>query len=360
MAIIGVDFFCGAGGATKGFQDAGIRVLRGIDSDPTCKETYEKNCFPSRFLMRDANDLKFEEVLDGISVNREDRLLFIACAPCQPFSRLSSDPKHDDRTDLMNVFSRFVEHFSPDFVFAENVPGIANAKKGRIRKKDLLNEFVERLDSRGYEYEARTVDAKFYGVPQKRARYIILSSLFGTVPFPVATHGNDKLPLVTVQDAISKYPPVSAGEENKSFHNHVARSLSALNLKRIRKTPKDGGSRKDWPEDLWLKCHKKKHSGHSDVYGRMSWRKPAPTLTCKCNSISNGRFGHPDQYRAISLREAAALQTFPDDFIFYGNQTDIARHIGNAIPPLIAKVFGEAIVNFERSLHQSTPKRANS
>jgi len=163
--------------------------------------------------------------------------------------------------------------------------------------------------------------------------------------FSTSSHGKGILKLVTVKDTIAKYPRISAGnvESTIALPNHLARNVSELNILRLKNTPHSGGSRTDWPSHLWLKCHKGDNVGHSDVYGRMNWDKPSPTLTCKCNSISNGRFGHPEQDRAISLREAAALQTFDDNFIFYGTQCDIAKHIGNAVPPLLAQVFAETI-----------------
>jgi DNA (cytosine-5)-methyltransferase 1 len=176
----------------------------------------------------------------------------------------------------------------------------------------------------------------------------MLASRIGKIPFPPETHGKPGQPYLTVEK-IRKYPPIAAGETHPTVRNHAARKLSELNLKRMKNTPKNGGGRKDWPRNLWLKCHKKRDPGHTDVYGRMTWEKPSPTLTCKCNSVTNGRFGHPEQDRAISLREAAALQTFPDDFIFYGKNTNIGRHIGNAVPPLIGEVFGNALVKFVNS-----------
>lgn len=342
MTIVGIDFFCGAGGATIGFQNAGIQVLKGIDNDPTCKETYEKNCSPAKFLLKDVDDLKAEDVLDGIHLSKEDCLFFIACAPCQPFSRFVRKSVDDDRAHLILTFAKFVRQLTPDIVFIENVPGLAKASQGKILEKLLQTLELRELS---YEYEWNLVDAKSHGVPQKRLRFIMLASRMGKIPFPAEAYGKDLLPYITVRDTISKYPPIGAGETHKDVSNHATRALSELNLKRIRKTPKKGGSRKDWPRDLWLDCHLNS-SGHTDVYGRMNWGKPSPALTCKCWSLSNGRFGHPEQDRAISLREAAALQTFPDDFVFYGKNTNIARHIGNAVPPLIAEVFGKAIVNF--------------
>lgn len=344
MAIIGIDFFCGIGGATKGLQNAGINVLKGIDNDPTCEKTYEMNCNPSKFLLKNIEDIEPDEVLDGITLENDDFLLFSACAPCQPFSWQNPKSALDDRASLILSFANLIDSLVPDILFIENVPGFVKASNGRI-----LKNFITFLESDGLNYECKwkLVDLKSYGVPQKRVRFILVASRLGKIPFPAETHGKDLTSFVTVKDVIYDYPPIRAGESHRTVLNHVARNLSDLNLKRIRCTPKNGGSRKEWPKDLWLNCHMGEHSGHHDVYGRMSWDKPSPTLTCKCNSLSNGRFGHPEQDRAISLREAAALQTFEDEFIFYENsKTDIARHIGNAVPPLIGKIFGKKIRDY--------------
>lgn len=352
MSVLGIDFFCGIGGATKGFQNAGIRILKGIDNDPTCQDTYEKNCHPSKFLLADLNSLKPRDLMQEIRRSASDRLFFIACAPCQPFSRSFKKVTKDDiRTDMILRFSDFVKELMPDVIFVENVPGFMKAGKGRI-----LTKFLSVLTSANLNYcvEWKIVDAKTYGVPQTRSRFMMLASRLGKISFPPATHGKNLASYLTVREAITKYPEINAGGSHATVPNQSARKLSSLNMRRMQKTPRDGGSRKDWPKNLWLKCHNKDGSGHSDVYGRMSWGKPSPTLTCKCNSISNGRFGHPSQNRAISLREAAALQTFPDDFIFYDTPTSIARHIGNAVPPLIAQILGNAIRNhLSTHLHKS-------
>jgi DNA (cytosine-5)-methyltransferase 1 len=240
---------------------------------------------------------------------------------------------------LILRFFDFVEELKPDSIFVENVPSFEQAEGGSFLSKLRTQEL-------GYEVNFKRVNAKLYGVPQNRSRFIMLAaSRQGKIDFPSPTHGKGLLKFVTVADVISKYPQICAGDSASGIPNHIARRISDLNMLRLKSTSLDGGSRTNWPSNLWLKCHKREKSGHTDVYGRMVWEKPAPTLTCKCNSISNGRFGHPSQNRAISLREAAALQTFSDDFIFYGNQTDIARHIGNAVPPLLAQIFAQRIKN---------------
>ena len=152
---------------------------------------------------------------------------------------------------------------------------------------------------------------------------------------------------------IGDYPAIRAGESHKTVPNHTAMELSELNLKRIRHTTADGGDRRSWPGELWLECHRKTTVGHTDVYGRMFWDRPAPALTCRCVSLSNGRYGHPSQNRAISLREAAALQTFPDHFVFHGTMQQIAHQIGNAVPVAFATVFGELFLRLSRGITTS-------
>lgn len=187
------------------------------------------------------------------------------------------------------------------------------------------------------------MNAKNYGVPQNRKRFVLIASRLFDPHIPPSTHGDNLLPFVTVRQTIENYPAIEAGEECVEIPNHKAARLSTINLQRIINTPHDGGSRTDWPEELWLNCHQGT-MGHTDVYGRMYWDRISPTLTSKCISISNGRFGHPEQNRAISLREAAALQTFRDDYIFVGSQGEIAKQIGNAVPVELAHALGEYIL----------------
>lgn len=193
-------------------------------------------------------------------------------------------------------------------------------------------------------YEYQILNAKSYGVPQNRRRLILIASRIITPIFPVATHGDGLLPYVTVYDAIHRFPALEAGEVHEEIANHRAAGLSTLNLQRILATPHDGGGRVDWPPHLVLACHANGHAGHTDVYGRMAWNSISPTLTSKYFSISNGRFGHPEQNRAISLREAAALQSFPDDYVFEGSMQEVGRQIGNAVPVLLAQKIGEQLL----------------
>lgn len=194
---------------------------------------------------------------------------------------------------------------------------------------------------------------KNFGVPQNRRRLILIASRTIIPVFPEATHGDGLLPFVTVRDAIHAFPAIEAGQTNEEVANHRAAGLSATNLRRIIATPHDGGGRVDWPANLVLDCHANGHTGHTDVYGRMAWNNVSPTLTSKCFSISNGRFGHPEQNRAISLREAAALQSFPDDYVFEGSMQEIGKQIGNAVPVLLAQRIGESLLAAHNEYQQA-------
>lgn len=335
--IIGVDLFCGAGGLTRGLKDAGIQVKRGFDIDEKLKVTYEKNNGRTKFVCKDVSKITGDEVLKGI--DREKYLFLLAgCAPCQPFSRINkSNFEEDGRKLLLMQFARLIEETNPDFIMLENVPGLM-----RGRGKFIFDKFIEQLESQKYNYDADVLNAKNYGVPQNRERVILLASRHGKIKIPEATHGKNKKPYVTVRDILSKYPAIKSGSEHPKIPNHQTRALEDINKERLQYVKKNGGSRFDFPDHLVLECHKK-HNGHSDVYGRMRWDDVSPTLTCKCTSISNGRFGHPTQLRGISVREAAALQTFKDNYTFYGSITDTSRWVGNAVPVIFSKALAESI-----------------
>jgi DNA (cytosine-5)-methyltransferase 1 len=338
--ITAIDFFCGAGGLTRGFLDSGINVILGIDNRESCRKTYEENNPSARFICSDIRKLSFSQLakeINGISYNQ---LVFAACAPCQPFSKQRTVAKDIHQRTLLSCFTKFVQKFRPGFVLVENVPGIT-----RVKGNSAYKRFISTLRRLGYYYDSADVDAKYYGVPQTRRRHIVLASRLTKIIIPEPTHGPSHIPYETVKTAISHFPQINAGETHPTIPNHRASSLSSANLKRLRHTPKNGGSRKNWPQNLVLQCHKKKYKGHTDVYGRMWWDRPAPALTCKCHSLSNGRYGHPDQDRAISLREAAALQSFPDNYKFYGNSKgEIGEQIGNAVPVRLAREMATTIV----------------
>lgn len=344
-----IDFFCGGGGMTKGLIEAGIDVIFGLDSNPHCLETYENNNHIP-YLNRNILDVTADELLEEFPIlQNNDELLMVGCAPCQPFSILNPrDPNEHISVNLLNEFGRLVQALHPAHVLVENVPGIKG--KGEL----VLQRFLDMLEHEGYVYDRSIVNAKNYGVPQNRRRFVLIASRLFVPHIPPATHGKGLLPYVTVFDAIHKYPVLAAGGECLEVPNHRAAGLAPINMQRMQATPHDGGGRIDWPEELQLNCHKN-FVGHLDVYGRMFWNRVAPTLTVKCFSISNGRFAHPVQDRAISLREAAAIQSFPDDYVFVGSLQEIGKQIGNAVPVLMARYIGEYI----SKEHNALPNNVN-
>lgn len=343
--VVAIDLFCGAGGLTRGLLDAGINVRYGVDLDDNFRRTYNENNKPAIFYRADVRSLSGLDLNRQLNIQPDEYFLLAACAPCQPFSRHNKDHRYDRRKSLLLEVGRILEEFErkPDCLFIENVPAISKVDEGRI-----LKQFNKILDALGYYYKSEIVDAKNYGIPQTRKRFIMIAikkDLYnGELSFPEKTHGKDKLPYKTVRETISHLPVLRAGQQHDQVSNHEAANLSEINLRRLSCIPKNGGSRDSWPKELILKCHES-HSGHKDVYGRMKWDAPSPTLTCKCISISNGRFGHPTQLRAISLREAALLQTFPENYNFYGMFQNMAMQIGNAVPVLLAQVFGKHLLS---------------
>ena len=328
-----LDFFCGCGGTSLGFRQAGMRIATGLDMDVSAGATFKANFPEAQFIERDIRDMRTES-LRRFLPPRPWR--FSGCAPCQPFSRQNKKRmKRDVRRTLLDHFARFVEAYSPDFVFVENVPGVQNVSAG-----GPLGRFRKLLKTNGYEYAVGVLPALWFGVPQQRSRLVLVASRDGRVALPEPTHGPGKLPYSTVREWIGDLPPLRAGETDPKDPAHRASTLSEQNMRRILATP-EGKGREAWPRELLLKCHRE-HGGHTDVYGRLSWDKPAAGLTTRCISLSNGRFGHPAQSRALSAREAACLQTFPRNFQFIGTLTSMASQVGNAVPPLMAQRVGES------------------
>lgn len=276
----------------------------------------------------------------------------IGCSPCQYWSVIRTDKTTSSKSkNLLHEFHRFVKHFNPGYVIVENVPGILNKKE-----ESGLKKFVNSLEDQGYKVHYEIVNLNNYGVPETRKRFsLIANRISDEVVFPEA---DDSKP--TVRDFIGEhngFPLISAGHKDQTDFMHTVAGLSGINIKRLKKTPKDGGSRSSWADTkLQLKAYRnpKGTINFSDTYGRMSWDKPAPTITTKFFSISNGRFAHPEEDRAISLREGATLQTFSKTYKFIGTSTaSIARMIGNAVPPLYAKKLGQSIVENHESAKTS-------
>lgn len=337
--IKAVDFFCSAGGVSCGFQQAGIDVLGGIDIDPACQLTYEKN-INAKYLCANVSSLPKKTVAKTFGIKRnQDNLLFVGCSPCQYYSNIKTDKTKSTETRLLLAdFQEFVYHFRPGYVFIENVPGLDK------KPESPLGQFKNFLTNSGYVFDDAVLNAKYFGVPQNRRRYVLIANRLGK---EVYLPKENKKEVKTVKQAIGDYtifPPIESGTKDESPYMHSTARLDIINLRRIQSTPPDGGGRLDWKDkELQVDCYTR-HSGHTDVYGRMYWDKPSPTITTRFVSISNGRYGHPEQDRAISIREGATLQSFPEDYIFYsGSQGTIAKMIGNAVPPLLAKAIAESL-----------------
>ena len=334
-----VDLFCGIGGLSNGFYQEGFNVVAGYDNDESCKYAYEIN-----------NHATFHEVditqVTGKDINNEfgDCLkILVGCAPCQPFSSYSFKVKQKDenKVNLLYSFSRIIKEVKPTIISMENVPQLMD-----FNKSSIFQDFCNELEEMEYSYSYSIVFCPDYGIPQRRRRLVLLASKLGEIHIIPKTHTPDNY--VTVRDVISSLPPIGAGDVCPTDPLHRTRKLSPLNMKRIHIT-KEGGSWRDWPDELVLNCFKKK-SGQSygSVYGRMKWDAPAPTMTTQCTGLGNGRFGHPEQDRAISLREAAIFQTFPDNYLFAENNiiqnpSFVCRQIGNAVPPMLGKIIAKSI-----------------
>lgn len=333
-----VDLFSGIGGLTHGFKAAGLKVVAGIDNDGSCKYGYEmSNKTP--FILRDIEKVSSEEV-DALFGDAEIRVL-AGCAPCQPYSRLNQKVATDQKMAPLKKFASLIAEVRPDIVSMENVAGLMDTKKYPI-----FGDFLRVLKKLGYFYDFKVINTADYGVPQNRKRLVLLASSLGPISIPDPTHQKH----LTLRDAIADLPTIKDGVTNLDDPLHYSRKLNAVNKKRIRATPKDGGTQKSWPKELLLDCHKR-DTGKSfavSVYGRMWWDRPASTMTTQCVGLGNGRFGHPDQNRAISLREAARIQTFPDSYVFFNRESvmtvgAVAKFIGNAVPVRLGEVLGLAI-----------------
>ena len=339
--LVAVDLFCGAGGLTYGLRKAGIDVVAGIDSDESCRYAYESNNKNSKFICKDIKQVKGRDI--RLLFQGADVKILVGCAPCQTFSAHSNkikkqkDLKEDKRWGLLREFSRIVKEVQPDIVSMENVP--------LLRKQDVFEEFVKNLQKLGYQVSGSVVNATDYGVPQRRKRLVLLASKKTKIDLIKPRIRKIK----TVKQTIANLPEISAGGYSTKDPLHHSAGLSPLNIKRI-KASKPGGSWRDWDKSLVAKCHQKQSgSTFSSVYARMEWDKPGPTITTQFMQYGTGRFGHPTQDRAISLREGALLQSFPKRYKFIDNKKQfctarVAQHIGNAVPPKLAQAIGKSIL----------------
>jgi len=340
-----IDFFCGAGGMTCGMRQAGIEVLAGIDIDPCCKRTYEINNHPSKFIERDIVTLTPEQLIEltGIRQN-DDSLIFIGCSPCQYWTKIRTTKDKSRKTmNLLGGFRNFVHWFKPGYLVVENVPELY-----KKRNNNVLGEFLEFLKEESYTVlHSRVINAVYYGVPQNRERYLLVASrIDSAIEIPKL----EDIKCLTVRNFIGSnkgFYPIPAGYRDDSDFQHTSAGLSEKNLRRIMLTKSDGGTRYCWKDDptLQIPTYEGRDGYFRNVYGRMFWDRPAPTITTRFHSLSNGRFGHPEEHRALSLREGATLQTFPKQYKFFGPSIEsIARQIGNAVPPELARRLGCAIM----------------
>lgn len=332
-----VDLFCGVGGLTAGLLAERLRVVAGIDLDEACRYPYEvNNDVP--FVRKDIGEMSSGE-LGTLFVKGLPRVL-VGCAPCQPFSSYNAG-RRDERWSLVERFGDLIEGTAPDVVSMENVPRLLNYEGGSV-----MDRFVERLEAADYTVWKAVVCAADYGVPQKRNRLVLLASRHGRITLPEPT--TSKADWATVEDAIGALDPIEAGESHTVDRLHRAAALSDLNRRRMEAaTPK--GTWRDWDRSLVTHCHRA-DSGRSypSVYGRMASDAPSPTITTQFYGFGNGRFGHPTQDRALSLREGAILQSFPPDYRFVRPGAPIytktvGRLIGNAVPVLLGRAIGRAI-----------------
>jgi DNA (cytosine-5)-methyltransferase 1 len=332
-----IDLFCGVGGLTHGFILEGLRVVAGIDLDPACRFPYESNNHRAAFIEGDIKKLKAKDLSELFG--KEKVKILAGCAPCQPFSTYAQRYELDDRNGkwgLLYHFARLAKGSMPDVITMENVPTVARHK--------VFHDFVSALKQQGYKVWFDVVDSSRYGVPQKRRRMVLLASRHGDIRMIAPTHAKPK----TVRQAIQRLRPLTAGESAPNDSLHVTSTLSEKNLRRI-KMSKPGGTWRDWPKDLVADCHRAESGRtYGGVYGRMEWDKPAPTMTTQCFGFGNGRFGHPDQDRAISLREAAILQSFPRNYAFVPKHGDVrfkelGRLIGNAVPVDLGRAIARSI-----------------
>jgi len=331
-----IDLFCGAGGLTHGLTSEGISVVAGIDVDPACRHPFESNN-GARFIKEDVSQSKPAK-LQTLFGHADIRIL-AGCAPCQPFSTYTQryDTGRNPRWALLYDFARLAKGVRPDIVTMENVP--------TIKKHEVYGDFVAALRKLGYKVWYDVVDCSSYGLPQRRRRMVLLASRLGPIELIESTHARP----MTVREAIGQLPAIAAGGSLTRDPLHAASKLSNLNLERIRAS-RPGGTWREWPKRLIAECHQHDTGRtYPSVYGRMVWDKPAPTLTTQFYGFGNGRFGHPEQDRAISLREGAILQGFPKAYSFVPDDgliqfNVLGRMIGNAVPVTLGKVIGHSIL----------------
>lgn len=319
-----IDLFSGAGGLSLGLSSAGFEIRAAVELDATSAASYSLNHRRTPVIRADIRRLTGPDLLKVAGVKRGELGLLTGCPPCQGFSalrtkrRTSAEP--DPRNDLVFEFLRLIRSIRPRSVLMENVPGLADDFR--------FSMFLSALSQTGYEFDYKILDAQNFGVPQRRKRLVLIALRDAQIPrdwFRGTGH------TVTVRQAIGQLP--KPGCSGDLLHDLPERRQKSI-MDRIRATPKNGGGQRDVADELRCVCHKRS-DGYSDVYGRMEWDSISPTITSGCHNPSKGRFLHPEEDRAITLREAALLQTFPDSYRFdlSRGKEHVAKQIGNAFPP---------------------------
>lgn len=356
-SIAAVDLFCGVGGLTHGLRKAGVGVLAGYDIDPACAWPYARNNGRAKFRHADVSQLAAAELRTHFDTRKDSVTLLAGCAPCQPFSSYSlhKADESDSRWPMLEHFGRLVAEVLPTLVTMENVP--------QVRKHKVFRDFVKTLRDNHYEVSVDVVRCEEYGIPQARTRLVLLASRLGAICLRGSDPRRDKRR--TVRSAIEALEQLGAGEVSSRDPIHRTSRLTALNERRM-KAARPGGSWRDWEPELLAECHKSE-TGQSfpGVYGRMEWDEPSPTITTQFYGFGSGRFGHPEQDRALSLREGAILQTFPHDYEFVEvgqkvHMTTVGRLIGNAVPVRLGQVIGESLKAHVDSVWQAVKDKKDS
>ncbi len=350
-SVVAIDLFCGAGGLTYGLQKAGIKVAAGVDLDPACEYPFAANN-ESTFIKADIRNVSPDDLAELYP--RGAIRVLAGCAPCRPFSSLQRDGKKSRKEEwgLLEEFARLAEGLRPELITMENVP--------RLASQPVFQKFVARLEGMGYAVDYKSVYCPRLGLPQHRRRLVLIASRIGPISVPVGSVPPERYK--TVRQAIGMLAPIAAGAHDAKDLLHKARTMNEDYLARLRSS-KPGGTWKDWPEALRVSCHKKKKGqSFQSVYGRMEWDGPSPTITTQSFNYGTGRFGHPEQDRAISLREAAILQTFPKDYRFVkpratAHFSTVGRLIGNAVPPRLGEVVGRELVRAATASNTNRGKR---
>ncbi len=344
MAIVAIDLFSGSGGTTAGLKKAGIKVIGAVEIDKTACKTYSYNNPEVDLVNEDIRKVKGKRFKNIIEDNK---LLLVACPPCQGFSSIRNGGENDIRNELVFEYLRLIKELKPDFLLMENVAGMSRGK-GKL----IFSKFVSQIKNK-YKIKYDVLNAADYGVPQLRKRLVlhgvrndIVQKYHIKVELPTKTYsknGENGLKKWKNADVILGLPEIKAGEDyedkEKGIFNHIANGLSELNIKRLKFIREHGGSRESLPSEL-TQNWKRDLRGHKDVYGILDITKPSITITGGCMTFSKGRFGHPFEDRALSAREAARLQSFDDSYIFFGNRVELSRQIGNAVPVDLGKASG--------------------